>query len=50
MPNKEFLENYSLYRKYRVTVPHHLNDFLSPAINMECSKCNSAQTFNMKGG
>lgn len=49
MPNKDFLENTPLYKKYKIAVPTYLNDFPSPAINMECPKCKSIQTLNMFG-
>jgi hypothetical protein len=47
MPNKEFLEEYSLFRKFKTPVPRTLNLFPQPPINMHCEVCNSAQTFNM---
>ena len=47
MPNKDFLENYPLFRKFQIEVPETM-DFLSKApINMHCNNCNSLQTFNM---
>lgn len=49
MPNKDFLENTPLYKKYKVAVPPYLDDFPSPAINMECPNCKSIQTLNMVG-
>ena len=49
MPIKEFLEDYSLYQKYRTTVPEHLNDFKKPTIHMYCDECKSEQTFIMEG-
>lgn len=48
MPNKEFLENYPLYRKYAVqTMPVTLDKFPKVSINMSCPICNSNQTFVM---
>ena len=47
MPYKEFLEEYSLFRKYKVTIPATLNLLKRPPINMFCRDCNSVQTFNM---
>jgi hypothetical protein len=45
--NKEFLENFSLFRKYEFTVPATLDKIPRPAINMVCRNCGSIQTFNM---
>jgi hypothetical protein len=45
--NKEFLEEYSLFRKFTFTVPKYLNEILKPPINMECEDCKNTQTFNM---
>lgn len=47
MPNKEFLEEYSLFRKLKTEVPSTMDDLDKPAINMNCSRCESVQTFNM---
>lgn len=47
MPNKEFLEEYSLFRKFNSKLPLTLDNFPKPAINMFCRDCNSVQTFNM---
>ncbi|MBS1649211.1 MAG: hypothetical protein JSR09_05840 [Bacteroidetes bacterium] len=47
MPNKEFLENYSLFRKFNADLPSTLDKFPTPPINMLCGTCNSVQTFNM---
>lgn len=47
MPNKEFLEEYSLFRKFKTDLPDTLDHFPQPAINMLCSNCESIQTFNM---
>jgi hypothetical protein len=49
MPNKEFLETYPLYKKFRTyfTGPTSLCMLPKPAINMFCNNCNSVQTYNM---
>lgn len=47
MPNKEFLEDYSLFRKFAVSVPKVLSSIPKPHINMECRDCQSLQTFKM---
>lgn len=47
MPNKEFLEEYSLFRKFNAKLPDTLDKFPKPPINMFCRDCNSIQTFNM---
>jgi hypothetical protein len=44
---KEFLEEYSLFRKLNIDVPATLDKISKPAINMECKSCESIQTFNM---
>ena len=49
MPNREFLENYPLYRKFSTKLPSVLHKLPIVAINMECTECGSSQTFNMKG-
>lgn len=45
--NKEFLEDYSLFRKFEFQVPETLDDIPKPSINMFCRDCHSIQTFNM---
>lgn len=47
MPNKEFLEDYSLFRKFKAIVPQTMDNLDKPAINMYCHHCESTQTFNM---
>lgn len=47
MPNKDFLEDYSLFRKFKMEVPRTMDYFSKPPINMHCNNCNSMQTFNM---
>jgi hypothetical protein len=47
MPDKEFLEEYSLFRKLKTKVPETLGEIPKPHINMECRDCQSIQTFNM---
>ena len=45
--NKEFLEEYPLFRKYKAKLPPVLNSYPRVPINMKCFECNSMQTFNM---
>ncbi|MDO8476835.1 MAG: hypothetical protein Q7W02_11730 [Candidatus Rokubacteria bacterium] len=48
MPDKTFLEQYPLYRRFRVErMPNNADDLPKPAINMACPKCASHQTFLM---
>ncbi|MCL7744003.1 hypothetical protein LV476_03425 [Guyparkeria hydrothermalis] len=48
MPNKEFLENSPLYRKWPISkIPHTADQLPKPNINMACQKCDSHQTFVM---
>ncbi len=48
MPYKKFLEEYSLYRKFKVSQLPPKTDVLPVVqINMECPKCSSNQTFVM---
>lgn len=47
MPNKEFLEDFSLFRKLKAEIPSTLNKLPKVPINMECRDCGSVQTFNM---
>lgn len=47
MPHKEFLEDYSLFRKLNFNIPYTLDLIEKPAINMHCPNCKSIQTFNM---
>ncbi len=58
MPNKQFLEEYPLYKKYNTdwtfnhNYPHTfigLGQLPKPSIHMVCSFCDSEQTFNMDG-
>ena len=50
--NKDFLENYNLYQKYRIGIPDDIRDFQSnfgkASVHMDCEICNSEQTFIMK--
>lgn len=50
MPNPQFLEQYPLYRKFRMDVPPQLDQLERPAIHMDCQVCDSSQTFNMVSG
>ncbi len=48
MPSKEFLEEYPLYRKYKVnSMPGTLDKFPKVKINMSCNVCESNQTYVM---
>ena len=47
MPNKEFLEEYSLFRKLNAEIPGTLDNLPKVSINMDCRECGSIQTFNM---
>lgn len=50
MITKQFLETYPLYKKAEIEIPYYstyLDDVTTPAINMNCSKCKSMQTFNI---
>ena len=47
MPNKEFLEDYSLFRKFKMDVPGTMDNLEQPAVNMVCKTCSSNETFNM---
>jgi hypothetical protein len=47
MPDREFLERYPLYRKFNFEVPADLTQFPRVAVNMDCSVCQSSQTFTM---
>ena len=47
MPNKEFLEDYSLFKKFKTDVPGTMDYLDKPAVNMACKECNSNETFNM---
>ncbi|MCC9018954.1 hypothetical protein [Flavobacterium lipolyticum] len=47
MPDKDFLENYSLFRKLSVDIPETLYELSKPPINMECNDCKSIQTFSI---
>ncbi len=45
--DKEFLEDYSLFRKFECKVSPRLDLIPKPPINMACRNCNDIQTFNM---
>jgi uncharacterized protein YjaG (DUF416 family) len=48
MPEKEFLENYPLYKKCYVTnIPPTMDLIPEPAILLYCANCKEKQTFNM---
>lgn len=50
MPNPEFLESYTLYRKFftEQEIPSQINEIPRPNINLYCKKCKSIQTFYME--
>jgi hypothetical protein len=45
--NKEFLEEYPLFRRFVMNVPKYLNSINKTPINMICNNCGDNQTFNM---
>jgi len=45
MPNKEFLEQYPLYRKFQQAFPQTIDQFPIVKIKMLCPECISEQTF-----
>ena len=47
MPNKEFLEEYPLYRKFNAELPSTLDRLPKVRIKMRCPTCKSEQTFAM---
>ena len=55
MPNKEFLEKYPLYKKFKTKLIYYHNihggfsstDVPKPAVHMYCKICGSDQTYNM---
>ena len=47
MPDKKFLEEYPLYRKFYMKIPTRLDDIPKPGIHMNCPNCNSEETFTM---
>jgi hypothetical protein len=47
MPDRDFIENYPLFRKFKYDVPSSLDELKKPAIHMYCNYCKSDQTFNM---
>jgi len=48
MPNKEFLEEYPLYRKFKVTALPKTNDELTKVrLKMACPTCQADQTYAM---
>ena len=46
MPNCKFLEEYPLYRKFKMDLPEVETQLEKPAIHMHCPVCGSEQTFN----
>jgi hypothetical protein len=49
MPDETFLEEYPLYRKFRVEVPEQYFGLADVRIKMPCTTCDSDQTFTRKG-
>ncbi len=47
IPDKKFLEEYPLYRKFKGSIPNYLSDIKKVNLNMYCTICKSNQTFNM---
>jgi hypothetical protein len=47
MPYKDLLEDYSLYQKYKATIPARADSLQDVSVNMICPNCNSHQTFVM---
>ena len=47
MPDKKFLEEYPLYKKYEMDVSPTIGKIPKPKINMFCEVCDSEQTFIM---
>lgn len=48
MPNKQFLEEYPLYKKFKLTsIPTTLDKLDFVKLNMDCQRCESSQTFAM---
>lgn len=47
MPDREFLEKFPLYRKFKMDLPNTLDNLGKPAIHMYCPTCESDQTFRM---
>ncbi len=47
MPNREFLETYPLYKKFRMKLPHFLHELTQVPINMRCEAEGTDETFNM---
>lgn len=48
MPNRDFLENYPLYRRFPIAdLPVTLDRLPHPAAHLHCRVCESGQTFNM---
>ena len=49
MPFKDFLEDYPLFKKYRGNFPSQVKLLRTPPLNMDCSVCDSVQTWVMSG-
>ncbi len=47
MPNKQFIENYPLYKKFEVEILSTMDKIDKPSVNFHCSECGSRQTYVM---
>lgn len=45
MPNKQFLEQYPLYRKFPIDLPYFAHQLEEPSVHLWCEHCKSEQTF-----
>lgn len=46
MPNADFLEEYPLYRKFKIKIPYNFDEMQRVNIKMYCERCKSKQTFS----
>lgn len=47
LPNKQFIENYPLYKPFNYDFPRSFDDFPKPPIHVYCEVCKSEQTFTV---
>lgn len=47
MPDRKFLQEFPLYRKFKMKLPETLDEVPQPTIKMFCEKCGTEQTFRM---
>lgn len=45
MPNRDFIEDYPLYRKFVEEFPEYTHELSSPSVRLKCELCGSEQTF-----